>query len=92
LTYADLPSDYRALCEQLLTPAELEAYKLWEDDLGYGRIALKLRLKSTSTARGRVVRAREKLIAHIGAETLDTGGDPVRESSGDDGTAPGRAA
>ena len=55
MTYSTLPTEYRALCESLLTPAELEAYKLWEDDLGYGRIALKLGLKSTSTARGRVL-------------------------------------
>jgi hypothetical protein len=92
VSWSSLPPEYRALCQSILTPAELEAYKLWEDGLGYGRIAIKLALASTSTARGRVCRAREKLVAYFETETLDTGGDPVRKPSSHDGAASTRAA
>jgi DNA-directed RNA polymerase specialized sigma24 family protein len=46
----------RAMAARVCTPPQLEALKLWEDGLGYRRIASKIGI-STSSARDRIHRA-----------------------------------
>lgn len=48
-----IPAHIRTIAEEVLTEKQLEAWLLWEDDLGYGTIGQKLGL-STSGARNRV--------------------------------------
>lgn len=46
----------RAAAHRACTPAQLDALKLWEDGLGYRRIAMQLGI-TTSSARDRIHRA-----------------------------------
>lgn len=56
MTWDELEPHVRAVAESVCTAKQLEALKLWEDGLGYGRISLLLRI-SPSSARDRVRRA-----------------------------------
>lgn len=54
----------RRIAETHLPPKQLDAYRLWEDGLGYGRIALRLHI-SSSSARDRVHRAIRTIELHL---------------------------
>lgn len=56
MSFADLPPHIRDIANTQLTPRQLAAYKLWEEGLGYRRIATILNI-STSAARDRINRA-----------------------------------
>lgn len=78
-----LPTNVRAIAERVLTPKQLEAWLLWEDEFGYGRIGDRLGI-STSAARNRVYAALRNI--EIALETNGTPADCVRVSD------PSRAA
>ena len=81
MSWASLPAEFRALAEQTLTPLELDAYRLWEDDLGYIRIGRVLGI-APSTARDRVQRSVRRLTA-----VCELRADPVREPTAEGGAA-----
>lgn len=60
-----IDADILNLARRELTPKQYEAWDLWENHkLGYGRIALKLDI-STSSARDRIHRALRILERHL---------------------------
>lgn len=60
MTWNELPQHVRTTATRVLTPKELDAWKLSLDGAGYRRIALALGI-SIDTTRGRLDRARRKL-------------------------------
>jgi DNA-directed RNA polymerase specialized sigma24 family protein len=56
MSWSTLPPPFRTIAERELTARQLEALVLWEDGLGYTRIAAKLGI-SVSAARDRIHRA-----------------------------------
>jgi predicted DNA-binding protein (UPF0251 family) len=73
----DIPRDvFHAIAEEVCTPAELAAVRL-NEQMGYKRMALHLGL-SISTVRGRLDRARAKVVREVHARrkatTIDSRG------------------
>jgi DNA-binding CsgD family transcriptional regulator len=56
LTWQTLPPEIRDTAKQALTPRQYQAWELWEQNLGYTRIATILNI-STPAARDRINRA-----------------------------------
>jgi DNA-directed RNA polymerase specialized sigma24 family protein len=69
----------RELASAVLTAKQLEAWELWEEGLGYGRIGLKLGI-STSAARNRIHSALRNIEVEL--ERKGTTPHPVRKSDG----------
>lgn len=61
MTWASLPPDLRELAEQVCTPKQLDALKLWNGAMNYRFIGHTLGI-SASTARGRVERGLDAVI------------------------------
>lgn len=69
MSWSTLPPEVRAIAEEVCTPKELEALKLWDGGAGYRRVGLMLGVDK-STARDRVQRALQKI-----AERAEAQGD-----------------
>lgn len=68
MSWQTLDPAIRELAEAVLTPKQLEAYRLWEDGLGYSRIADLLGI-STSSARDRIHRSLRTIEHHFAQST-----------------------
>lgn len=66
VSWASLPENIKRAAEENLSHEQLEAYRLWEDGLGYRNIAAMLNI-SVSSARDRIHRAIRNLEPHIEA-------------------------
>jgi len=77
MTLANLPDNVRTIAETELTAKQREAWLLWEDGLGYGKIAQKLGL-STSGARNRVHAAVRNIELALERQTP---AHPIREQN-----------
>jgi DNA-binding CsgD family transcriptional regulator len=64
MSWSDLPPELQTAAKTAMTAREFEAYRLWEDGLGYGRIALVLGI-SPSTVRDRIKRGIRKVEAAL---------------------------
>jgi len=60
LSWATLPPALRALAEDVCTPQQLEALKLWDAGAGYARVGLMLGI-SKESARDRVQRGLDRI-------------------------------
>lgn len=60
LSWSTLPPEVRKIAEEVCSPGQLAALKLWGAGAGYARIGLMLGI-SKSTAQDRVKRARQKI-------------------------------
>ncbi len=69
MSWSTLPPAVRQIAEEVCTPKQLEALKLWDGNAGYGRIALMLGVDK-STVRDRVKRGLQKI-----AERAEAQGD-----------------
>lgn len=64
MSWNTLHPTIRQTAERVLTEKQLDAYKHWENGLGYGRIATLLGI-SPSSARDRVHRALSAIERHL---------------------------
>lgn len=83
MSYATLDPHIREIAEKHLSEKQLSAYRLWEDGLGYGRIAVLLKI-SPSSVRDRIHRSLRIIEHHLEEAPLDTGNaaDPLRKPHG----------
>jgi len=93
VSWSALPPQVRTVAERELTPKQLVALQLWENGAGYRRIGLILNI-SMSTARGRVLRARDALARVLSEEEHGHITDSVRGTvdTRNETSAGGRAA
>ena len=60
MSWSTLPPAVRALAEEVCTPAQLEALKLWDAGAGYTRVGMLLGI-SKESARDRVQRGLDRI-------------------------------
>lgn len=60
MSWSTLPPELRELAEEVCTPAQLDALKLWDAGAGYGRVALMLEI-SKESARDRITRGLDRI-------------------------------
>lgn len=60
MSWSTLPPAMRELAEEVCTPAQLDALKLWDAGGGYGRVGLMLGI-SKESARDRITRGLDRI-------------------------------